>query len=218
MMMYHLSSIVRWPWKQKLHYNRHPHTTHKIINCKCIVIENLIRSQIPILIKCILDRFPQSGSLGPRGGYSTDASDQIARYAPLIISLLCSLEWNTGELLGLFSPSSYRSYRWLFSFSSFCVRLCVWVRLYSIFGPHVLVEPVSCSVRMKLFPNCFSSPPPRPAPQALSQKAITHHTHYYQDFHLSRETWLKVLQQFSLLFSHNENQNNCLIRKSTNVQ
>ena len=87
--------------------------------------KNMIRSQIPILIKCILDRFPQSGSLGPRGGYSTDASDQIARYAPLIISLLCSLEWNTGELLGLFSPSSYLSYRWLFLFWSFCVRLCV---------------------------------------------------------------------------------------------
>ena len=125
MMMYHLSSIVRWQWKQKLHYHRHRDTTHKIINCKCIVIENLIRSQIPILIKCILDRFPQSGSLGPRGGYSTDASDQIARYAPLIISLLCSLEWNTGELLGLFSPSSYRSYWWLFLFSSFFVSVCV---------------------------------------------------------------------------------------------
>ena len=123
LMMYHRSSIVRWPRKQKHHYHRHPHTTHKIINCKCIVIENLIRSQIPILIKCILDRFPQSGSLGPRGGYSTDASDQIARYAPLIISLLCSLEWNTGELLGLFSPSTYR---WLFLFSSFlCPSVCV---------------------------------------------------------------------------------------------
>ena len=122
MMMHHPSSIVRW--KQKLHFHRHPHTTHKIINCKCIVIENIIRSQIPILIKCILDRFPQSRSLGPRGGYSTDASDQIARYAPLIISLLCSLEWNTGELLGLFSPSS-SSYRWLLLFSSFFVSVCV---------------------------------------------------------------------------------------------
>ena len=171
-MMYHRSSIVRWPRQQKLHYQRHPHhTTHKIINCKCIVIENLIRSQIPILIKCILDRFPQSGSLGPRGGYSTDASDQIARYAPLIISLLCSLS-GIRENYSAFSLFPLIGHiGGCFCFRLFCVRLCVWVRLYSIFGPHVLVEPVSCSVRMKLFPNCFSSPPPRPAPRALSQKA-----------------------------------------------
>ena len=56
-------------------------------------------------------------------------------------------------------------------FLFFFALVCVWVCLYSIFGPHVLVRPVSCSVRMKLFPNCFSSPPPRPAPRALSQKA-----------------------------------------------
>ena len=67
-----------------------------------------------------------------------------------------------------------------------CVSVTVFVfvfciRLYSIFGPHVLVRPVSCSVRMKLFPNCFSSPPPRPKPRACPSKspgtAITHHTH-----------------------------------------
>ena len=52
------------------------------------------------------------------------------------------------------------------SFVFVCVRVC----LYSIFGPHVLVRPVSCSVRMKLFPNCFSSPPPRPKPRAPSLK------------------------------------------------
>ena len=67
-----------------------------------------------------------------------------------------------------------------------CVFVTVFVfvfciRLYSIFGPHVLVRPVSCSVRMKLFPNCFSSPPPRPKPRACPSKspgtALTHHTH-----------------------------------------
>ena len=52
------------------------------------------------------------------------------------------------------------------SFVFVCVRVC----LYSIFGPHVLVRPVSCSVRMKLFPNCFSSAPPRPKPRAPSLK------------------------------------------------
>ena len=146
MMMHHPSSIVRWPRQQKLHYQRHPHhTTHKILNCKCIVIENIIRSQIPIPIKCILDRFPQSGSLGPRGGYSTDASDQIARYAPLIISLLCSLEWNTGELLGLFSPSSYR---WLFLFSSFlCPSVCVSPSVFHI------RPPCSCRACQLLCPD-----------------------------------------------------------------
>ena len=148
MMLYHRSSIVRWQWKQKLHYHRNSNRTSKIINCNCSVIENIIRSQIPILIKCILDRFPQSGSLGPRGGYSTDASDQIARYAPLIISLLCSLEWNTGELLGLFSPSSYRSYRWLFLFSSFlCPSVCVSPSVFHI------RPPCSCRACQLLCPD-----------------------------------------------------------------
>ena len=148
MMMHHPSSIVRWQWKQKLHYHRHPHTTHKILNCKCIVIENMIRSQIPILIKCILDRFPQSGSLGPRGGYSTDASDQIARYAPLIISLLCSLEWNTGELLGLFSPSSLCHTGGCFCFRLFlCPSVCVSPSVFHI------RPPCSCRACQLLCPD-----------------------------------------------------------------
>ena len=140
-----VSSELRWPWKQKLHYHRHIHTTLPIIIINCIVIEKIIRSQIPILIKCIRGRFPQSGSLGPRGGYSTDASDQIARYAPLIISLLCSLEWNTGELLGLFSPSSYR---WLFLFSSFlCPSMCVSPSVFHI------RPPCSCRACQLLCPD-----------------------------------------------------------------